>query len=104
MRRATINPYRPARGEVVRCDCTDWYREQPRLTQDFGENENQNHSDIQSRLLSRSTHTRITNNTNSETAIEVRNKVLEQWETLLCRKLTPQQDQPNRQTDQHRAG
>jgi len=40
---------------------------QPVKTQDFSENENQNHSNIESRLLSRSTHTRITNNTNSET-------------------------------------
>lgn len=65
---------------MVRCDCTNWYGEQPQLTQDFSENENQNHSDIQSRLLSRSTNTRVTNNTNSESAIQVRNKTLE-WET-----------------------
>jgi hypothetical protein len=66
---------------VVRCDYTNRYGEQPQLTQDFSENENQNHPDIQPRLLGRSTNTRVTNNTDSETAIRVRNKALEQWET-----------------------
>jgi hypothetical protein len=37
-------------------------------TQDFGENENENHSDEQPRLLSRSSYTCITDNANSETS------------------------------------
>lgn len=39
-------------------------------TQDFGENENQNHADEKTRLLSTSTDTGVTNNTNSETSSE----------------------------------
>lgn len=37
-------------------------------TQDFGENENQNHTDKQSWLLSSTTDTSVTNNTNGETS------------------------------------
>lgn len=37
------------------------------LTQDFSKNENQNHSDIETGLLSSSTDTGVTNNTNSKT-------------------------------------
>lgn len=37
-------------------------------TQDFGENEDQNHTDEKSGLLSSSAHTGVTNNTNSETS------------------------------------
>ena len=37
-----------------------------RHTQDFGENENQNHSDEQSRLLRSTTDTCVTNNANGE--------------------------------------
>jgi len=37
-------------------------------TQDFGENENKNHADEEPRLLSSTTDTSITNNTNSETS------------------------------------
>lgn len=36
-------------------------------TQDFGENENKNHANEESRLLSGTTNTSITNNTNSKT-------------------------------------
>lgn len=39
-------------------------------TQDFSENENQNHSDEQTGLLSASSDTSITNNTNGETSSE----------------------------------
>lgn len=37
-------------------------------TQDFGENENQDHSNKETRLLSGSTDTGITNNTNGKTS------------------------------------
>jgi len=37
-------------------------------TQDFGENQNQNHADEETGLLSSSSNTSITNNTNSETS------------------------------------
>lgn len=37
-------------------------------TQDFGENENENHADEESGLLGGSSHTRVTNDTNSETS------------------------------------
>lgn len=40
------------------------------LTQDFGENENKNHADEESGLLSSSTDTSITDNTNCETSSE----------------------------------
>jgi hypothetical protein len=40
------------------------------LTQDFSENENQNHSDVKTRLLSSSTDTSVTDNTNSEAATQ----------------------------------
>lgn len=39
-------------------------------TQDFSENENQNHSDEKTGLLSASSDTGITNNTNGETSSE----------------------------------
>lgn len=39
------------------------------LTQNFSENENKNHSDVETRLLSSSSHTSITDNTNSETGV-----------------------------------
>lgn len=42
------------------------------LTQDFGENENQNHSDVETRLLSSSADTSITDNTNSKTAAQAK--------------------------------
>jgi len=41
-------------------------------TQDFGENENQNHSDEQPGLLGGSSHTGVTNNTNGETSSHTR--------------------------------
>lgn len=37
-----------------------------RLTQDFSENENQNHSDVEAGLLSSSTNTGVTDDTNSK--------------------------------------
>jgi hypothetical protein len=37
-------------------------------TQDFGENQNQNHADEQTGLLSSASDTGVTNNTNSETS------------------------------------
>src|SRR5687768_13016280 len=39
-------------------------------TQDFGENENENHADEKPRLLGSAAHTSITNNTNCETSSE----------------------------------
>ena len=39
-----------------------------KLTQDFSENENQNHSNVESGLLSCSTDTSVTNDTNGKTA------------------------------------
>lgn len=41
-------------------------------TQDFGENENQNHSDEQPGLLGGSSHTGVTDNTNGETSSHTR--------------------------------
>jgi hypothetical protein len=41
-------------------------------TQDFGENENQNHSDEQPGLLGSSSHTGITNNSDGETSSHTR--------------------------------
>jgi hypothetical protein len=41
-------------------------------TQDFGENENQNHSDEQPGLLGSSSHTGVTNNTDGETSSHTR--------------------------------
>jgi len=41
-------------------------------TQDFGENENQDHSDEQPGLLGGSSHTGVTNNTNGETSSHTR--------------------------------
>lgn len=41
------------------------------LTQDFSENENKDHSDVEARLLSSSADTSITDNTNSETVQEL---------------------------------
>lgn len=41
---------------------------QPVKTQDFSENENQNHSDVEAGLLGSSTNTGVTDNTNSETS------------------------------------
>lgn len=41
---------------------------QPVKTQDFSENENQNHSDVEAGLLGSSTNTGVTNNTNSKTS------------------------------------
>lgn len=41
--------------------------EERALTQDFSENENQNHSDVKTGLLSSSTDTGVTHNTNSKT-------------------------------------
>lgn len=41
--------------------------DQPIQTQDFGENEDQDHSDEEFGLLSRTADTSITDNTNSET-------------------------------------
>lgn len=47
-------------------------RQDRRLTQDFSENENQNHSDIETGLLSSSTNTGVTDNTNSKTEEDAR--------------------------------
>ena len=44
---------------------------QPVQTQDFSENENQNHSNVESGLLSRSSNTCITDDTNSETGAQI---------------------------------
>ena len=41
-----------------------------RLTQDFGENENKNHADEETGLLSGASDTSITDNTDSETSSE----------------------------------
>lgn len=40
----------------------------PRLTQNFSENEDQNHANEQPGLLGSSAHTSVTDNTNSETS------------------------------------
>lgn len=43
------------------------FHQDKRLTQDFSENENQDHSDVKTGLLSSSTDTGVTDNTNSKT-------------------------------------
>ena len=63
-----MRPYRPAISISV-CDrlCNSNAR-----TQDFGENEDKNHSDEQPGLLGSSSYTSITNNTNGETSSHTR--------------------------------
>lgn len=66
MSRATIKPYSPER--IVSAHPVPRVGFVFQHTQHFGENENQNHSDEQSRLLRGTTDTSITDNANGETS------------------------------------
>ena len=75
MSRATIKPYRPVIIYVSSLVLLLYRSGSGRAgqhTQYFGENENQNHSDEESRLLSGTAHTGITDDTNGESRRKTR--------------------------------
>lgn len=51
---------------LIRVNQQDQRKYEPVKTQDFSENENQNHADKQTRLLGRATHTGISDDADSE--------------------------------------
>lgn len=57
-----MRPYKP---DLVSANNQNWQRA---LTQNFGENENENHADEESGLLSSTTDTGVTNNTDRKTS------------------------------------
>lgn len=63
-----MRPYRPSGIGQISKQNTRWLRVTcwARLTQDFSENENQNHADEETGLLGGSSDTSITNNTDGE--------------------------------------
>lgn len=65
-------------------------------TQDFGENEDQDHADEESRLLSGSTDTGVTDDSDGKTWIFVSKQTVRVW-----RKTYQQPNRPDRRTDQH---
>ena len=102
MRRATINPYRPIMGAVVRAETVGALVQGRVLTQNFSENKNQNHSDVETRLLGSSADTCITDDTDGK-AIHP-DISPDRHGVILGSRLTQRPDRPDRRRDRHPAG